>query len=104
MHAMPEDLIRRTHQRRSPLTRLSFASPLSSARLMGEERQYCLFGALAGLPARNSKQANMSGIIASRGEHVHEKVLHIQKVNGYASRFKKWPARFNGVATKGSAK
>jgi hypothetical protein len=39
-------------------------------------------------------------IIASRGEHVHEKVLHIQNVNGYVSRFKKWLARFNGVATK----
>lgn len=39
-------------------------------------------------------------IIASRGEHVHEKVLHIQNVNGYTSRFKKWLARFNGVATK----
>ena len=26
-------------------------------------------------------------IIASRGEHVHEKVLHIQNVNSYISRF-----------------
>ena len=39
-------------------------------------------------------------IIASHGEHVHEKVLHIQTVNSYVSRFKKWMARFNGVATK----
>ena len=39
-------------------------------------------------------------IIASRGEHVHEKVLHIQNVNSYMSRFKQWMAHFNGVATK----
>jgi transposase-like protein len=39
-------------------------------------------------------------IIASHGEHVHEKVLHIQTVNSYISRLKKWMARFNGVATK----
>lgn len=39
-------------------------------------------------------------ILASHGEHVHEKVLHIQTVNGYVSRLKKWLDRFNGVATK----
>jgi hypothetical protein len=39
-------------------------------------------------------------IIASHGEHVHEKVLHIQTVNSHVSRLKKWMARFNGVATK----
>jgi hypothetical protein len=31
---------------------------------------------------------------------VHEKVLHIQTVNGYVSRFKKWLDCFDGVATK----
>lgn len=39
-------------------------------------------------------------IIASKGEHVHEKVLHIQNVNAYGGRFKQWLRRFNGVATK----
>ena len=39
-------------------------------------------------------------IIACHGEHVHEKVLHIQNVNGAISRFRKWFRRFNGVATK----
>jgi len=39
-------------------------------------------------------------IIASKGEHVHEKVLHIQNVNSYMSGLKKWLERFNGVATK----
>ncbi|MCP5084738.1 MAG: hypothetical protein GY948_23880, partial [Alphaproteobacteria bacterium] len=38
--------------------------------------------------------------IASKGEHLHEKVLHIQNVNGYAGRFKRWLAQCNGVATK----
>ena len=39
-------------------------------------------------------------IIASHGEHVHEKVLHIQNVNGYIRRFRQWLDPFNGVATK----
>jgi len=39
-------------------------------------------------------------ILASHGEHVHEKVLHVQTVNSYISRFKKWLDQFNGVATK----
>jgi hypothetical protein len=39
-------------------------------------------------------------IIARKGEHVHEKVLHIQNVNAYTSRLKKWMRLFNGVATK----
>ncbi len=39
-------------------------------------------------------------IIASKGEHVHEKVLHVQNVNAYGRRFKQWLDRFNGVATK----
>ena len=39
-------------------------------------------------------------IIASKGEHVHEKVLHIQNVNAYGSRSKQWLRRLNGVATK----
>jgi transposase-like protein len=39
-------------------------------------------------------------IVASKGEHVVEKVIHVQNVNGYASRLKKWMRRFNGVATE----
>lgn len=39
-------------------------------------------------------------IIVSKGEHVHEKVPHIQNVNSYISRLKKWLALFNGVTTK----
>jgi transposase-like protein len=39
-------------------------------------------------------------ILASHGEHVHEKVLHIQTVNGYIRRFKQWLDRFKGVTTK----
>jgi hypothetical protein len=38
--------------------------------------------------------------IASNGEHVHEKVLHLQNVNATVSRFKNWLTRFNGVASK----
>lgn len=38
-------------------------------------------------------------IIASKGEHLHEKVLHIQTANANAGRLKQWLGRFNGVAT-----
>ena len=34
------------------------------------------------------------------GEHVRQRVFHIQNVNAYDSRLKGWMARFNGVATK----
>jgi transposase-like protein len=38
-------------------------------------------------------------LIASKGEHGRGPI-HVQNVNGYISRLKKWMARFNGVATK----
>lgn len=36
----------------------------------------------------------------SAGEHVRQKVFHIQHVNAYDSRLKGWMQRFHGVATK----
>jgi hypothetical protein len=39
-------------------------------------------------------------ILDSHGEYVHEKVIHIQTINGYMSRLKKWLDRFSGVAMK----
>lgn len=60
----------------------------------------CMDGDAALIAFARREEIEYELIIASRGEHVHEKVLHIQNVNGYASRFKKWLARFNGVATK----
>ena len=39
-------------------------------------------------------------IIASKGEHVVEGVIHVQNVNAYISRLKRWMRSFNGVATK----
>ncbi len=37
---------------------------------------------------------------ASAGEHVRQRVFHIQHVNAYDSRLKGWMRRFHGVATK----
>ena len=39
-------------------------------------------------------------ITASKGEHVVEGVIHVQNVNAYISRLKRWMKDFNGVATK----
>ena len=39
-------------------------------------------------------------IIASKSEHVHKKVLHLQNVNATAPGSKNWLTRFNGVASK----
>jgi len=36
----------------------------------------------------------------SEGERVVDEVFHIQNVNAYHARFKRWMRRFNGVATK----
>jgi transposase-like protein len=64
------------------------------------EALMCTDGDAALIAFAKTEEIEYELIIASRGEHVHEKVLHIQNVNGYVSRFKKWLARFNGVATK----
>ena len=37
-------------------------------------------------------------IVASQGQHVYEG-FHLQNVNNYTSRLKRWMRRFNGVAT-----
>lgn len=39
-------------------------------------------------------------IVARKGQHVVDKVIHVQNVNAYISRLKTWMRRFNGVATK----
>ena len=60
----------------------------------------CIDGDPALIAFAKSEAIEYELILASHGEHVHEKVLHIQTVNSYISRFKKWMDRFNGVATK----
>ena len=49
--------------------------------------------------ARQEK-INHVALNASLGELVKDKVFHIQTVNSYHMRLKKWLLRFNGVATK----
>lgn len=39
-------------------------------------------------------------INSNKGEYVKKGVYHIQHVNAYHQRLKKWMERFNGVATK----
>lgn len=36
----------------------------------------------------------------SKGERIRDKIYHIQNVNSYHSRLKRWMGRFNGVSTK----
>jgi len=60
----------------------------------------CLDGDAAVIAYAKKHGIEFETIIASKGEHVHEKVLHLQNVNAAASRFKQWLARFNGVASK----
>jgi transposase-like protein len=68
--------------------------------LVKEDVLLCIDGdpALATFAENNGFEYEL--IIASRGERMHEKVLHIQNVNAKVSRFKKWLERFNGVASK----
>lgn len=60
----------------------------------------CTDGDKAVIALLKAERIEYELIIASRGEYVHEKALHIQNVNAYGSRFKQWLNRFNGVATK----
>jgi hypothetical protein len=60
----------------------------------------CTDGDKAAIAFLTAERIEYELIIASKGEHAHEKVLHIQNVNAYGSRFKQWLGRFNGVATK----
>ena len=39
-------------------------------------------------------------VVRNDGVYVVGKIFHIQNLNGYISRLKKWMIRFNGVATK----
>lgn len=39
-------------------------------------------------------------INSNKGEYVKKGVYHIQHVNAYHQRLKKWMERFNGIATK----
>ena len=60
----------------------------------------CVDGDTAMIAYAKKHGIEFETIIASKGEHVHEKVLHLQNVNAAVSRFKNWLTRFNGVASK----
>lgn len=49
-----------------------------------------------------TSKANLKHVVlnSNKGERVKEKVFHIQTVNGYHSRVKKWVGHFRGVASK----
>jgi hypothetical protein len=54
----------------------------------------------ASMAFAKAEKLHFETIVASRGEHVVEGVIHVQNVNAYTRRLKQWMARFNGVATK----
>ena len=47
-----------------------------------------------------SKRLNHVILNASKGERVKKAVCHIQNVNSFHGRWKRWMDRFNGVASK----
>ena len=74
--------------------------PVLQGKLSRENTLMCMDGDKALIAFAQAEGIEYELIIASKGEHVHESVLHIQNVNAYASRFQQWLGRFNGVATK----
>jgi len=74
--------------------------PVLEGKLSQEDTLLCMDGDKALIVFAEAEGIEYELIIASKGEHVHEKVLHTQNVNAYGSRFKQWLRRFNGVATK----
>jgi transposase-like protein len=74
--------------------------PVLQGKLSKDDTLACTDGDRALIAFLEAEGIEYELIIASKGEHVHENVLHIQNVNAYGSRFKQWLNRFNGVATK----
>jgi transposase-like protein len=74
--------------------------PVLQGKLSRENTLMCMDGDKALIAFAQAEGIEYELVIASKGEHVHESVLHIQNVNAYASRFQQWLGRFNGVATK----
>jgi transposase-like protein len=74
--------------------------PVLEGKLSKKDTLLCTDGDKALIAFAEAEGIEYELIIASKGEHVHEGVLHIQNVNAYASRFEQWLDRFNGVATK----
>ena len=74
--------------------------PVLEGKLSKDDTLLCMDGDKALVAFAEAEGIEYELIIASKGEHVHEKVLHIQNVNAYGGRFKQWLNRFNGVATK----
>ena len=60
----------------------------------------CVDGDVAVSLMRKSAAVEFETIIASKGEHVHEKIVHWEKVNVTLRRFKNWFKRFNGIGSK----
>jgi transposase-like protein len=74
--------------------------PVLAGKLSKTDTLLCMDGDKALIAFAEAEGMEYELIIASKGEHVHEKVLHIQNVNAYGRRFKQWLDQFNGVATK----
>jgi len=74
--------------------------PVLEGKLSKDDTLLCMDGDKALIAFAESEGIEYELIIASKGEHVHQKVLHIQNVNAYGSRFKQWLYPFKGVATK----
>ncbi len=74
--------------------------PLLEGKVSKNDTLLCMDGDKALIAFAKAEGIEYELIVASKGEHVHEKVLHIQNVNAYGSRFKQWLRRFNGVATE----
>ena len=72
--------------------------PVLEGKLSKDDTLLCMDGDKALIAFAEAEGIEYELIIASKGEHVHEKVLHIQNVNAYGGRFKQWLNRFNGVA------
>ena len=67
---------------------------------IGSDTVLCADGAAAYRLFAEEENILLKEINRSRGQHVVERVFHIQNVNAYGSRLKQWMRRFNGVATR----
>jgi len=68
--------------------------------LMGEEIVLCSDGSRLYQEFAKDENIPHKRIIATDKVYVVDNIFHIQNLNAYISRLKKWMVRFNGVATK----
>lgn len=67
---------------------------------LGEDNVLCVDGGRALCSGLKALGVPCRVVAAGKGKRTRDPFFHVQNVNGYHARLKRWMARFNGVATR----